>query len=205
MNNLLKGISMANTRHVSNTLSRWHKVVERFKQAIAQLSVEINRGIGQVSYSNLAVLNAEHNVISRDADTAVSKVALLLALNMSLGRIRESLARANVEKGVSALLAEQVSKQSQKGLLEGLVAASGGSRLQLSDAAAVLAERPGMTSVYRESHSFSRVDEATVEGWQAQIDGISRELVALSDRISDANASRHAIELDEDVLAYMGM
>ncbi|GBG14591.1 trigger factor [Novimethylophilus kurashikiensis] len=193
------------TRQVSNTLSRWHKVVDRFKQSIAQLSGDIKRSISPVTYNNLAVVKVEREHYTKVAADAVAKVDLLLKLNATVGHIREQLARANVEKGVSALLAEQVSKQAEKALLEDLVSSTEGVRLNFKDAEVVMARNETANSAYREHFTFSRVDESVADAWRSELDALNRALVALSDRISDANAQRVAIELDEDVLAYMGM
>lgn len=195
------------TRHISNTLTRWHKVVDRIKTAVTQLSGQIGCQIGPVNYNNLAVLKVERTRVANDTEAALAKVGLLMKLNATLGQVREALARANVEKGVSALLAEQVCRQNQKALYEGLAEAASSARLQLSDADAVLAESGKGDSAmrYRETHTFSRVPEATVIVWRDQAEAIGRELTALSDKISDVNASRLSIELDEEVLAHLGM
>lgn len=194
------------SRHISNTLSRWHKVVDRIKTATKQLAGNIGGDIGAVSYNSAVIFSAERAGIVKDTDAALAKVPLLMKLNASLGHIRESLATANVEKGVSALLAAQVGKQNEQALYEALIQAAGSARLRLADAEKVLADAAkGETNRhYRESHAFARVDEAQVESWKARVEELGRELTALTDQISDVNASRLAIELDEEVLAHLG-
>lgn len=195
------------TRHISNTLSRWHKVVERIKNATAQMSAQIGGRIGVVNYNNLAVFKAEQAGVVKDTEASLAKVGLLLKLNATLGKIREELARANVEKGVSALLAEQVRLQNEKTLYEGLIQSAGSARLRLADAERVLTESAKNTGAghYRETFQFARVAEAQVQEWQERVEAIGRELVALTDKISDVNASRLSVELDEEVLAHLGM
>lgn len=194
------------SRHISNTLSRWHKVVDRIKQATAHLATQIERQLTPVTYNNLVVFRAEQHAVCSEATNAIAKVELLVKLNASLGLVREALAKANVEKGVSALLALQVCKQQEKQLYEGLIRAAGSARLRFADAIQILDSKPaGVAPHYRESHQFARVDEAQILAWQAQIEVLTRELVALADQLSDTNASRLAIELDEDVLSHLGM
>lgn len=195
------------SRHVSNTLSRWHKVVGRIKAATEQLASQIEGNLGSVSYNNLAVLRAEKAGIVKETEAAIAKVGLLMKLNTTLGEVREAMARANVEKGVSALLAEQVTKTNERSLYEGLMAAAGRSRLTLEQVESLLGEaaRNTATPHYRESHTFGRVSEAQLIEWDARIEVLARELTGLTDRLSDVNASRLSIEIDEEVLAHLGM
>lgn len=195
------------TRHISNTLSRWHKVVERVKNATAQLAAQIGEGISPVAYSNLALFKAEQPGVRQATEQALAKVALVLKLNAALGTIREALARANVEKGVSALLAEQVRLQNEKTLYENLLHSAGSARVTLADAEQVLAESAKNAGGphYRETFHFARVNEAQAREWQDRVEAIGREQVGLADQISDVNASRLAVELDEEVLAHLGM
>ncbi len=193
------------TRRVSNTLSRWHKVLDRVKSSTHLLAEQIAHDIRPLSYNNAAVFRAEQLGVERHARMALDSQPLLFQLNAAQCHIREALAKANVDKGISALLAKQVSKQHEKDLLEGLIRAAGNTLLPLAEAERVLGLSGNKDSTYRETHTFARVSEAQAQHWRDQVAAINRELVALSDQLSDLNASRVSIDLEDALLDHLGM
>lgn len=195
-------------RKVSNTLSRWHKVVGRMKAASEKLMAEISRGVGEVSYLDAVVLQAEQSAVMAETQKAVAKVDLLLKLNAAQEQVRVNLAVANVEHGVSEKLARQVRLQSEMGFYEHLVGAVGFSRIGLSEGLEVLKTRTGdraNRSIYDSAYSFARVSSSVVEGWKTRQEELGKELQRLADELSDVNATRLSVELDEEVLDYLGM
>ncbi len=197
-----------NVREVSNTLSRWHKVVGRVKSAADALVAQISDDISETTFggNQAELFRLEKPRLKAQTDAALSRVPLLFKLNDTLETLRVALARANVEKGVSDKLARQVKLQNERMLYDQLIRAGGSSRISMDEGASLLkAESPSAHSHYGPSYAFTRVPEACRESWVAKVQELDKALQRLADELSDANASRLKLELDEEVLAHLGM
>lgn len=194
------------TKALSNTLTRWHKIAERIQKAAQEIRSK-----------NVSVLNSTQSIdvgafdVRQDSlKAATEKVlgeqtVLYLALQGALFQIRKELAKANVklEACVSDLLADmEFAKQTEAyfaGLLE-----TADNALSVSEFAALAKKRAGTnTGMYDVSVTFISAEKQ--EYLAEQRDKARREKDSLANRLSDANASKLSLELDEKVVAYMGL
>jgi hypothetical protein len=196
------------TKMITNTLTRWHKVADRIKQATSKLKEE-----------NLHTLQVAHGIdgdtfmviketLSAAAGKAIQeKTVLFLAMQDALFNIRRALAHANTEHGVSDLL-NQMEQTKQLGeYFESLLSTATGS-LSQKEYIEVLDKKKRANDASRESSMYGiRITFLSPEqiiDLTAKRDAAQREVNALADRLADANATKLRIGFDDVVVAAMG-
>jgi hypothetical protein len=192
------------TKSLSNTLTRWHKIAERIQKAAQEI-----RG------KNVSVLNSTQGIdvgafdVRQDSLKAatekvlVDQTELYLALQRATFTIRKALAHANVKEGVSSLLADMENAKQDEAYYAALLETADNA-LSVTEFAALAKKRAGTnTGMYDVTVTFISAEKQAELGEQR--DRARREKDSLANRLSDANASKLSLELDEKVVAFMGL
>lgn len=192
------------TKSLSNTLTRWHKIAERIQKAAQEIRAK-----------NVAVLNSTQSIdvgafdVRQDSlKAATNKVLteqteLYLALQNALFTIRKALARANVKEDVSDLLADMEQAKQDEAYFAALLETAENA-LSVAEFAALAKKRAGTnTGMYDVSVTFISAEK--LEHLSEQRDNARRQKDSLANRLSDANASKLSLSLDEKVVAFMGL
>lgn len=201
---------------ISNTLTRWHKVAARIKSKVAELSVEIGSDVTALQL-DADSFDIRKEKLSQAAESAVTtKLNRALEFNAALFKIRAELAKANVTQGVSELLVQMEETRQNKELLTKLLDSSGlenrgyqtltvpefeswaAKKKKAAEAGAMPDYNSGRVMV-------SFVPDEQVTGLQTQVAELDKKIMELSDRLSDANASKLAIDLPDEVCKELGL
>lgn len=199
-----------NTKSVSNTLTRWHKIADRVKQAA-----------GDLAQKNMNTLHGSRSI---DADTfSVRKGALEAATAKAIGEqsvmyfalldalfaIRRALAQANVKHGVSDLLS-QMEQAKQAGAYYASILETTEGTLSQEEFAALYskknaAAKNSSSSVSMYGVSVTFVSEAMVTDLTEKRDSARKLVNALADKLADANATRITLDVDLAVATVVGL
>jgi hypothetical protein len=199
-----------NTKSVSNTLTRWHKIADRVKQAASE-----------TKQKNMNTLQSSRSI---DADTfSVRKGALESATAKAIGEqsvlyfsllgtlfmIRRALAQANVKNGVSDLLSQMEEAKQTGEYYENMLETTEGTLTQDEFSALYqkknAAAKNSSSSVSMYGVSVTFMSEAMVAGVAEKRDAARKLVNALADKLSDANATRITLDVDLSVATVIGL
>lgn len=190
---------------IQNTLTRLHKIAGRINQKRLHLESSISLGTAPQSL-DAAVASVRGAELTANTtrilqDDLAKHDALLTAYQV----LRNALAKANVETGVAALLAEQELLGRRITLLTSILSNQDGA-VGLDQATAIFAARAAdqvQTSTIRR-HDTLEVGLVSAEQHaklRAELDAAERQLVRLGDTLADRNATQITVELSDDIAA----
>jgi hypothetical protein len=193
-------------KSLSNTLTRWHKIAERIQKAAQEIRAKNVSVLNSTQSIDVGAFDVRQESLKASTEKVLGEqTALYLALQGALFQIRKELAKANVklEACVSDLLADmEFAKQTEAyyaALLE-----TADNALSVAEFAALAKKRAGTNNgMYDVSVTFISAEKQAYLAEQR--DNARREKDSLANRLSDANASKLALELDEQVVAFMGL
>lgn len=190
---------------IQNTLTRLHKIAGRINQKRQQLADSIAQGTEPKSLDAAVVSVRGAELAAKTARILQEDLAKHDALLKAYEVIRNALAKANVEVGVTALLAEQDSVSRRIGLLKSILDSQQGA-VSLSDANAIFAARvteqaPSMSPRRLDTLDVGLVDATQHAKLVAELDAAERALVRLGDTLADRNATQITVELSDDIAA----
>jgi hypothetical protein len=192
---------------VSNTLNRWHKVVERIQQSLNRVNVRIEQQ-SQVSinYANREIRAAQAKEQEKEV---LSLIATRAKLMNTIAQIRSVINRQNTETGISEAMAKMQALQAQANALDTFLRSAErwnkvGDVLTTmeSDAKMAIETKTQMRNVNDVATVMSAESIAELRKTQEQL---TREVHVLSDKISDANATKVVIDIDEEVATHVGI
>lgn len=192
---------------VSNTLNRWHKVVERIQQSLNRVNTRIEQQ-SQVSinYANREIRAAQAKEQEKEV---LSLIATRAKLMNTIAQIRSVINRQNTETGIAEAMAKMQALQAQANALESFLRSAErwnkvGDVLTTmeSDAKMAIETKTQMRNVNDVATVMSVESIADLRKTQEQL---TREVHVLSDKISDANATKVVIDIDDEVATHVGI
>lgn len=187
------------------TLSRAHKVAERLKGLLAEQSAIACQNLSDVSIT-LSSGGSQYPALVARTAAGLAAVTAYNRFNKVLGELRGFVGKVNAAAGVSDLLTQQETLSRQLGFLKSLLEQSTGdvnaiqpSQLEFYKPLVVdrpLREPSVMVSLLPETHR-KELEMAVAEAKKA--------LFIVSDKVADANATKVAITLDEDMAELLGL
>lgn len=191
---------------VTNTLNRWHKVVERIKDASTKLQGEIQGSeLLQITAATRELRLA--TVADREAKL-LANLALLDQLRLAVVDIRNAIQDANLN-GITQRMNEMQYLTLKRQTLERLVA-----RLRTTEsteealAELAAAQVQAATSSYSNTNRSVAVAVVSAENLavlEKELATVGKRINVLSDEISDLNASRVTLEIQDSVREYVGV
>ena len=194
------------TKQISNTLTRWHKVAERLKVGAAQIKQENIHALQAGHRVDADSFNVRKSALQAATQTALNeKTELYLALQSALFQIRKSLARTNTSAGVSDLLNEMEATK-QRGDYYACLLETAEDSLSMDEYSSLAsAKRTAATSSVLYGVSVTFVAPSEITRLTEQKEQAKRDVNALADRLADANATKISLELDDKVVAFLGL
>lgn len=192
---------------VSNTLNRWHKVVERIQQSLNRVNTRIEQQ-SQVSinYANREIRAAQAKEQEKEV---LSLIATRAKLMNTIAQIRSVINRQNTETGIAEAMAKMQALQAQANALESFLRSAerwnkvGDVLTSMeSDAKMAIETKTQMRNVNDVATVMSVESIADLRKTQEQL---TREVHVLSDKISDANATKVVIDIDDEVATHVGI
>ncbi|MBC8737096.1 hypothetical protein F6X40_09775 [Paraburkholderia sp. UCT31] len=193
---------------ISNTLSRWHKIQTNIRDVAARRQAALLADV-ESEHLDMQTLEVLGPKMREKAQRAVSEgLATVAKLQSALFTVRRALARANVEYGVADLLSETEQVKQELASLQALVQATEGG-LQFETAQEIEKKRRAAASANSAYHASSQlvtfVDEATVARLRTRVEELTLELAKKANAVSDANATKLSIELDDDIVKLVAI
>lgn len=214
-------MSQAGHKQVSNTLTRWHKVAERIKVAADELQAAITHALNPDPSPDFDTFSVRKAALVRDAEEALrEKRSLHTALTDTLYAIRRAVAHANVRHGVADILNDIERTKAEPSFLSSLIAAAESAMSveefeALGSRRAARADQPqpadATGGMFRRAAQQNAVPRVTFIGSPDLSLDVARRselrvrMNALTDRLSEANATRIDIEVDPRVAALIGL
>lgn len=193
---------------LTHTLTRWHKIAERVKTASTELQVGMIQALNAGHNVDADTLRVRKDSLGATVDKAMGEqLVAWLALQAALFTIRQALAKANVESGVSSLLAELEQAKQELALYEAMLETQANT-LSLSEFDALTPRLPSPSGTGQ--HLLSRVSVTFISA-EDQTEMSQRRAAArqrlnqLADQLAEANASKMTLSLDEAVLSHLGL
>lgn len=202
---------------VSNTLTRWHKVVERINASIQEKELAIQ----YLGLSNKTSTVENFDLVVKNVNVDLQKAESLFSERMALAElaftIRSKLAHANVDHGVSNLLCEiEMLRKSIAAM--GVFVAPGNTFEQTQEIVARKVDSLNKTMnstatnafdiAHREKNEtlrFSIITDEMKKTYENKIQEAKMRIIALNDKLSDVNATKLSIEVDKDVAKMVGL
>ena len=185
------------------TLTRAHKIVERIRSKLSELEKEIGFVLPTIQITGYAGEHqmAETKVLVNNALASQVKHKELLDI---MTEIRTKVGAANVESGVSHLLAEQEGLSRRIALMKSILA---------KPSNAISLDALPDYKPFGEQNSFARVTGIQVSTLPTEISNdlateltkLQTQAFALSDKMADANASRISLELPDNIAEVLGL
>lgn len=195
------------TKNVANTLTRWHKISERVRIASKKVQEEILCTMNHGHHMDADTFSVMKNRFVTETKNALSqKRKLHNAMVATLFDIRKAVAMANVTNGVSDLLNQIERYKQERAFLEAMIESQKGHTTMADyEALAIKKAKPGVTSYHVHSGSVSFVAESQMAELVAEFTSLGIKLNELTDKLSDANATKLTIAIDDAVAAEIGM
>lgn len=188
---------------LSVTLRRAHHLSERIGEQMAQLRSDVARNAPATSVRGYHGEEQERQLRAKasDAVAALHRHELFAAAQ---ARIRARLARANVETGVSGLLARIEAKKKQLALVRSFL-----EHRPDADVLSVAALRswtpPEGIRLGGSAASVSALDVETFRRVDAEREQLERELFVLSDELAELNARKVDIDIPAALAEALGL
>jgi hypothetical protein len=199
------------SKNITNTLSRWHKVAERLKMAVNENRQEAISALQAGASIDLDTFTVRGDSLLANASAALAGGAeSVLRLQGALFYVRKEVARANIEFKVSDLLNDmELAKQELNFWEECLATAADKlSADEMKNLSLLRKAQPAPQSVYGHGHerfSVNLISAESLTGLKSRRDAARRRVNTLADDISNANASKLTLALDDTVVALLGL
>lgn len=192
------------SKSISNTLTRWHKIAERIKVAGNELmqknlqTLQVGRALDEDTFTvRKASLHAAATLAVEDQTT------LYFALQGALHAIRRALAHANANHGVSDLLSQMEETRQKTAYYTALTDTAEGALSQ--EEFTRLCAKKNASSSGRYGTSVTFLSEDTLAKLSDKRDAARREMNALADQLSDANATKLTLTIEDTVVRVIGL
>lgn len=188
------------------TLTRWHHVAERLNTKLKELEANVRAVFASTAVS--AFQGAEQVAsLEKRRDHAMENVKLARQLVTTVGTIREALAKANAQHGVSEHLSRLDALNREIRLLSSFAAVDNDNKIQIGhleshfDTLNAAENRTrGIVSV-----SVALLPESQQDAWIAERDALQAKAHAMSDHINDLNHEKLTLDLSDDVARIAGV
>jgi hypothetical protein len=204
---------------ISNTLTRWHKIAERMHQAAVEVDQEISQAVNPGAAVDFDTFEVRQNALTAAAEVALtSKTQLYHALEEALFDVRRVLAHANVKHGITDLLnAREAIKSKVLFYTKHIEAAQSAmppeefTALGLRRSIQPAQSQSDLTMMRlrgRDGNGSSRVTfmtAALLAEWTEKRDTLRRKQTNIADQLSDCNACRIEIEIEDRVAQALGL
>jgi DNA repair exonuclease SbcCD ATPase subunit len=194
---------MAPTLTLSVTLRRAHHLNERIAEQLAHLRTEVTR---LAPATTVRGFHGEDQVrqLQESATEAVNALSRHEQLAALQADIRTRLARANVEAGVSALLARIEARKKQLVLLKSFLECKPDANTL--SVAALRTWTPSETNGLRGTMvSVSALGADVFERVRGERAALERELFALTDELAERNARKVALDIPVELADELGL
>lgn len=190
----------------TNTLNRWHKVTDRIRNVAAELSQKTEQTLAcgrSMDGDTFSVRRAALNAAT--AKAVGEQKALYFTLQHALFAIRRAVSRANTAAGVSDLLNQQEEAKQDVAYYDRLLAAVEGamSQEEFAELVARKSKNPQQSQVYGLHVTFLSVEQ--IAELAKERDAMRRQFEALSDQLATANATQLTLDIDDQVIAVVGL
>lgn len=190
---------------VTVSLSRAHKIVERLKEKLAELGNAMQSGFGVVhveAYTGPEQIKAFQQK-REEAEDAYMKYSQYLRI---MTDIRKAIGKANVDV-VSDLLAEQAMLNSRLGMLKMILRCDRSNAIMPQDLEhyrpLVQTDRP---MLHRNAGvAVTLLTKERKGAFEEELADVQRKLYIVSDKITDANATKIEIELPAMIADDLGL
>lgn len=192
---------------ITNTMNRWHKVIERIAQVKTSAENDL-RASAAITFAGVSRGSAVEK-----ADAALGQLdqhrQLIMAANAAISEVRKALARANVELGVSDALADMETIRKDIDVLNNILAYSSREsadslvahlNLRVADASQEVRDRINEQTFTASVMSAAVRDEVRKEAEQLEL-----RKHALADKVSEVNATKITVEIDDVIAKRLGM
>lgn len=192
---------------ITNTMNRWHKVIERIAQVKTSAENDL-RTSATITFAGVSRGSAVEK-----ADAALGQLdqhrQLIMAANAAISEVRKALARANVELGVSDALADMETIRKDIDVLNNILAYSSREsadslvahlNLRVADASQEVRDRINEQTFTASVMSAAVRDEVRKEAEQLEL-----RKHALADKVSEVNATKITVEIDDVIAKRLGM
>lgn len=185
------------------TLRRAHHLSERIGEQMAQLRGDVARNAPATNVRGYHGEEQERQLRAKafDAVAALRRHQLFAAAQ---ARIRARLARANVESGVSGLLAKIEAKKKQLALLRSFLEHKPDADVLSVEALRTWTPPEGIR-LGGSAALVSALDAQTLRRMDAEREQLERELFALSDELAELNARKVDIDIPATLAEALGL
>lgn len=203
------GARMSDTKRYSLSLSRWHTIAERLSTLADARAKEALNTIGNTNVS--FVLDTEQVEALRVRGVEATRLVALARLGFkTVAFIRDNLARANAETGVSGLLAQTAGVRRELKLVRSISEVDVTLRTSLDKVNARLEGQQGERSLSSRmnlhgSIPVNIVDNREVAKAKEEITQLELSLALLSDQVNDLNRKTIEIALPEVLAKEVGL
>lgn len=190
---------------ITMTLSRAHKVAERLRIKVTEAAQTAVAGLGVIRVDGVGG-DAQLASLAESRQKALEALGTHAQYNQALQDVRAAVGRANAVSGVSDLLAEQEAIARRIKLLRDILGASSAIAIQPEELAAY---RPltQARDIYSRGETGVPVTLLPAEvraALESDLNALQKQQFAVSDKVADANATRIALDLPDDMAADLG-
>lgn len=190
---------------ISNTLSRWHKIAQRVRAAGQKVQAEITAALNAGAHLDSDTFEIRKTKLQSETTFAVTeKLSQYKAMQDTLFKIRKSVNQANLSHGVSDLL-NQIERVKQEREFYNAIIISQEHLMSTSDYAQLAARRSKSESTRYHSAAVTFLSSEKLAEMIVERDALAVKLNQLADMLSDANATKLKIFIDESVAKVVGI
>lgn len=189
------------------TLTRWHHVADRLNGKIKELESSAQSTLNGTTVTAFQGGEQVRSLEKRRA-VAIEQVAFARRLIATVGAIREALAHANAQHGVSAQLSRLDALNREIRMLGMLGAIDNDAKIQVSHLDAHFQALNGADAVRTRlvnAVSVALLPEDQQDAWNDERDALQARAHALSDTINDLNHQTLSLDLSDDVARIAGV
>lgn len=183
------------------TISRAHKISERINQAIRELEVNLVNLFRPRSLSQALISNRDPLIAA--ADKALSTLVLIETAQSDLASIRTVIGQENARLGINGLMAQREAVSRMIALLTRLDACQDSEDISLSDIPTQV-EFSVLPESAQQRWLNNNVKAAPFEVVELKKKALVAKERAISDSISDLNATKVEIEISDAVASLIG-
>lgn len=193
-------------RSFSLALTRWHHVADRIR---AFGDSKLSEALGALGATTARHQLSDEQVaqLKERGEKALAAIATAQNAVATVGLIREKLADANAQQGVTAMLAQAESLRKQAQLLRKVAAIDLVTKTPLDRVNAVLAERTKENDMFsdRTGVAVALVAGARVDGFADRAMELESQAAAIADQVADLNRHTITIAISEELAAAAGL
>lgn len=181
---------------VQVTLSRAHKIAERIKQKLNELTLQVSTAAQPQSVAGTAGAPMVQRLLLQGQEAMV-QLEQCDKLSRELANVRAQIGRQNEQRGISAKLAKVEDLNRRLALRRKLLSAKGPalSPRDLESYAPLVPE-----SRFGNTVQVAVLSGLDFENLSEQLSALQRDVFQLTDEIAEANAARFELEIDDALL-----